>query len=372
MAEFGRCMTTTSGNECLAWGENEYGEWRTVAYTHSIDSVKVYFDAFLVYSEEASGGFINNDLPITIGMRGNGWHEFIGSISRLAFWNRALTEAEIQALLLGEAPEYGCTDPAACNYDDTANVDDGSCEHGCLFCGEGTVWDSTSSTCVPAILSGDVAEDCTMMNLQELAQNHLLLVDQLATADSLLAICNGTADPGANSPWTCGDPLSHDSYNYATVLIGDQCWFAEDLGLIDGAIPITTNENASEPAVYSDPSLNPSLHHYNHFAVTDWDLCPTGWRIPSASDWQTGIEAVQSGGTSPFDASGWNISLNGYWDSGNLELGQQATLWTSELDEDPTSSTFGWGLFQNFLAGGNQYTGFSGRNAGATIRCIKD
>ena len=111
-------------------------------------------------------------------------HQFSGSIDDVGVWSRALTEAEIQALLLGEAPQSGCTDTTACNYDDTANADDGGCEYGCLYCGEGTVWDSASSTCVPAILSGDIAEDCTMMNLQELAQNHLLLVDQLATADS--------------------------------------------------------------------------------------------------------------------------------------------------------------------------------------------
>ena len=28
---------------------------------------------------------------------------------------------------------------------------------------------------------------------------------------------------------TCGDPVSYQGYNYATVLIGDRCWFAENL-----------------------------------------------------------------------------------------------------------------------------------------------
>ena len=56
----------------------------------------------------------------------------------------------------------------------------------------------------------------------------LLLVDQLAVGLwHLLAICNGTADD--NSTWTCGDPLTYWDYDYATVLIGDQCWFAENL-----------------------------------------------------------------------------------------------------------------------------------------------
>ena len=32
--------------------------------------------------------------------------------------------------------------------------------------------------------------------------------------------------PGFN---TCGDPVSYQGYDYATVLIGEQCWFAENL-----------------------------------------------------------------------------------------------------------------------------------------------
>ena len=28
---------------------------------------------------------------------------------------------------------------------------------------------------------------------------------------------------------TCGDPVSYQGYDYATQLIGDQCWFAENL-----------------------------------------------------------------------------------------------------------------------------------------------
>ena len=27
----------------------------------------------------------------------------------------------------------------------------------------------------------------------------------------------------------CGDPVSYQGYDYATVLIGEQCWFAENL-----------------------------------------------------------------------------------------------------------------------------------------------
>ena len=31
------------------------------------------------------------------------------------------------------------------------------------------------------------------------------------------------------STWQCGDPLEYQGYDYETVQIGEQCWFAENL-----------------------------------------------------------------------------------------------------------------------------------------------
>ena len=49
----------------------------------------------------------------------------------------------------GEEPviEIGCTYPGACNYIETAIIDDGFCDLSCL-CGEGTVWDELNGNCV--------------------------------------------------------------------------------------------------------------------------------------------------------------------------------------------------------------------------------
>ncbi len=52
---------------------------------------------------------------------------------------------------LGPCP--GCTYPDACNFDETANEEDGSCDFSCWLnettCGPGTEWDATSQLCVP-------------------------------------------------------------------------------------------------------------------------------------------------------------------------------------------------------------------------------
>ena len=34
---------------------------------------------------------------------------------------------------------------------------------------------------------------------------------------------------GSCEPWQCGDSTQFDGYWYETLLIGDQCWFAENL-----------------------------------------------------------------------------------------------------------------------------------------------
>ena len=81
-------------------------------------------------------------------------------------------------------------------------------------------------------------------------------------------------DPGNFN--ACGDPIAMDGYSYSTVLIGDQCWFAENLrttvygngdvipaGLTDGEWGSTTS---GATAVYGEGS---SMCNYS----PDIDAC---------------------------------------------------------------------------------------------------
>jgi len=309
------------------------GLWYHVVFTKESNHFSLYVNGTLDW--EATYGFADGfdlDVGMRFGTIGGGHEIMNGAIDDCGIWNRSLGLSEIMGLYAGVPPEYGCMDSQACNFNDTATADNGTCEYGCLYCGEGTVWDSASSSCVPAILSGDVIGDCTVMNLQELAQNHLLLVDQLATADSLLAICNGTAD--ANSTWTCGDPVTYWDYDYATVLIGDQCWFAENLQTASyrngDEIPYCAHScqwgNSEEGArsgygdTYPDTGAEcgqglgssgycfaPTAdvvalfgHLYNWHAVVDVrELCPSGWTVPSTMDFEDLIEFAEEAGTAP-------------------------------------------------------------------------
>ena len=112
----------------------------------------------------------------------------------------------------------------------------------------------------------------------------------------------------------CGDPVSYQGYDYATVQIGEQCWFAENLrseSYENGdAIPSNLSdsdwENTSSGAVavygegssdcytYSPDgdacdeawSLNEYGRLYNWYAVDDArGLCPSGWHVPTDGEW---------------------------------------------------------------------------------------
>lgn len=96
------------------------------------------------------------------------------------------------------------------------------------------------------------------------------------------------------------DPVTDTEGNtYKTVKIGTQIWMAENLKTTrfnDGtAIPLITDTtawaNLSTPGYcwYSnDETSYKNLYGalYNGYAVSDSNLCPTGWHVPSREEWQ--------------------------------------------------------------------------------------
>ena len=144
----------------------------------------------------------------------------------------------------------------------------------------------------------------------------------------------------------CGDSVLFDSYWYETVLIGDQCWFAENLrttvyangdlipsGLTDGEWSSTT---AGASTVYGEGSSNcyndspdidacdeaQSLEEYgrlyNWYAVDDdRGLCPNGWQVPTDGEWTELEDYIASQGFAGTEGTalkstlGWSNNGNG-------------------------------------------------------------
>jgi uncharacterized protein (TIGR02145 family) len=296
-------------------------------------------------------------------------------------------------------------------------------------CGEGTVWDSTMQQCVsiappcaPSCGEGTVwdpvNEECIIAIPADLNYDGCVSVNDLLV---LLAV-HGTCPPYPEWPdeptdttWTCGDPLTYWDCDYATVLIGDQCWFAENLRnekYANGDFILTalndsewssTNEGAS--TVYGEGisnclSYSPNIDDcdelaslstygrlYNWFAVDDTrGLCPAEWHVPSADEWNnlaayisnqgfTGIEGAALKAT-----SGWNNNGNGFNEFGFsglpggfrhredgqfVEGGNTGYYFTSTLNT--------YALYRRLYSGSSAIISSSAwPRAGLSVRCIKD
>ena len=286
------------------------------------------------------------------------------AIDELGLWERALTAEEIQALFLANPLIYGCTDQDACNFQEEANVDDGSC-YSCnvpaAHCGPGTHWDETLSACVADVPSTETVETCTLMSLQELTTGYLNLLEIVAYQDSLLAAEQGSANDGnvdgVTDNWNCGDPLTYWDYDYATVLIGDQCWFAKNLRTetyangdaipeLHDPVSWSTTTNGAWCIYDNDPS-NASNHGflYNWWAHSDGrNVCPSGWHTPTNDAFNTLLSSTPSGQTQAHwlaDDDDWNgqndsnfsmLASGRRTDAGSfMNLGERGVFWGDEV-----------------------------------------
>jgi uncharacterized protein (TIGR02145 family) len=247
------------------------------------------------------------------------------------------------------APEaLGCTDTSACNYDELANTDDGSCEY---------------ESCAPSFEA-------------------------------------------------CGDPVSYQGYDYATVQIGDQCWFAENLrselyvsgdsiagDLVDaewsstssGAVAVygegnsTCSDDSPEGVVCDESwSLDEYGRVYNWYAVDDArGLCPSGWHVPTDEEWTLMTDHL--GGASVAGVQmktdyGWDTGGNGTNTSGFSGLpggyrapngsfvngGGRGYWWTS------SPMDLFYAIWRRLSGGNDIIGGGSFFRDGYSVRCIQD
>lgn len=222
----------------------------------------------------------------------------------------------------------------------------------------------------------------------------------------------------------CGDLVSMDGYNYSTVQIGDQCWFAENLrtsayrngdvipsdlsnsqwtSAASGATAVQgqagsncTNLAPDIDACDPEQALEAYGRIYNWYAVSDTrGLCPVGWHVSTESDWQElethlGMSSAQANsnfwrgtdqGQQLKAVSGWNNDGNGddlhgfmarpggsrSGDNGGFGgNGGAAVFWTST-----TTGSYRWYRVLNSDEE-RIYRGYLNSRYGMSIRCLLD
>jgi uncharacterized protein (TIGR02145 family) len=132
--------------------------------------------------------------------------------------------------------------------------------------------------------------------------------------------------PGSSS-FTCSDPLTYEGQVYNTVLIGNQCWFKENLNI---GTMINGNENMSNNGVIekycynNDPAyceIYGGLYQWNEmmeYSTTAGvqGICPNGWHLPKNGEWTIltdflGGESVAGGKMKETGTTHWNSPNTG-------------------------------------------------------------
>ena len=189
----------------------------------------------------------------------------------------------------------GCTDQDACNFDANASSDNGGiciyaeegydCDGNCLgpnCCGGGTYWDLEAQVCVPTLSADLDLNGCVG------APDLLELLAQFGECSDI------------EPEWQCGDAVEYQGHAYATVLIDDQCWFAENLQNAylntGGELFEIDNEEDwlfnfdNNYAGYCYPlffdGFGPNFGKlYNIHAILSPHLCPVDWHVSTDADW---------------------------------------------------------------------------------------
>jgi uncharacterized protein (TIGR02145 family) len=231
----------------------------------------------------------------------------------------------------------------------------------------------------------------------------------------------------APPPSACPDPTvtDIDGNIYNTVGIGNQCWTKENLrvssyndgtliSVVPDAGPWVSPEKGIRSWYNNDSTTNeiPYGNLYNWYAVQGRDvslsvdtpkdyiyknICPTGWHVPTDSDWNKLVKSIDSaadtsaipgvqsstvGGnmksmgttywssesTGTNNSSGFSALPGGIRQGGDfIDIRTTALFWS--VSEINGSSARGRQLDRN---DGVVYRGTNNKSSGASVRCLKD
>ena len=266
---------------------------------------------------------------------------------------------------------------------------------GSACCGENTIWCDTLELCIPFVsCPADITLD------QAVGVNDLL---------TFLIYFGADCDESENFiecgesfvPWSCGEPWEYQGYDYETVQIGEQCWFAENLraenyrngdmiplALVDEEwIDALEGMIAIYGGVNEVDSFEAFGYLYNRLATQDERLlCPSGWKLPTLNEWND--LAIEVGGLNIAGAelksiNGWSNEGNGY-DSFGFGAGPGGTKYPDTAQSEGGGEDGYWWTTTPHLDGEFYWfahfssesdaliSNYAAEKAGLSVRCIKD
>ena len=144
----------------------EHDQWNTITVKREGQLMILYLNGIVWnWADIDPNATALSDTHMTLGYNGNILAGYEGELDNVAMWTRSLTEEEIWEI--SNASGFivaGCTDPSACNYEPLATVDDWSCGYMDWPCDDGnpnTINDTFNELCDCEGMWGNWEEGCT-------------------------------------------------------------------------------------------------------------------------------------------------------------------------------------------------------------------
>jgi uncharacterized protein (TIGR02145 family) len=359
----------------------------------------------------------NSDLAWYRELNYNGSSVYRDSTSKqVGFSIRCLKDSETPIL-------QGCTNAQACNYNDSATQDDGSCLIQGASCNDGnanTTNDVIDGNCTCSgvlMVNGCTNVQACNYNPSANVDNGSCLIPGAScndgnanTANDVINAncqCAGTAT--GNGVFAPGNGVTDiDGNFYLSIIINGQEWMQKNLAVSKyrNGDPIPTglsditwsNTTSGAYALYNNDAANNTTYGklYNWYAVNDSrGLCPTGWHVPNDAEWTTlinyldpnqnssanGIQSSVAGGKMK-STTGWNFPITdapnesgftglpgGYRNTNGLDysIGYYGKWWSST---ESNSSDAWYRILYSYdssvaRTSTNKHYGFS-------VRCVRD
>jgi len=373
--------------------------WNMIGYpaNYPRDALDVFQELInsgtFIKAIDESGGFVQF-IP------GFGWMNTIGNIEPGEGYY--IKQNDIDTLIIGIDVPVVTTDSIT-NINATTATSGGDVifDGGAPVIAKGVCWSTSSNPTIADSYTLDGAGIGSFTsNITGLVANVTYYVRAHATNNEVTSYGNEISFT-TFVPFQCGNQIIYSGQSYNTVLIGTQCWMAENLNVgtrIDGANNQTDN-SIIEKYCYDDDVDNCNTYggmyqwdEMMQYVITEavQGICPIGWHIPSDSEWTIlsdylGGTAVAGGkmkeaGTIHWDSpntgatnsSGFTGLPGGdrFTDGSFLSLGDHGLWWSS------TESNYGFGAWMWFLSYHNgefnRTDSDNDKPNGFSVRCLKD